>query len=322
MARPVGRPRRLDRPWTPDPISKPMGLRMEIAGRLPFRRKQTSNTTSRRCREAARATIEVVVDEELDRLVGAGPYERNDQRIGVRRGTCPRRVHMTSHDLRRGRARGRALRNHGSVTAPLDRQLSAGRNRRCHHTGGRTPERLFPLDRQAASSPLDLGRPPCGLWTDSNQPAAQRARRASHRPQSRCLCRRSLLRFYILNMNMQSTARDLIVSAQPVARRTGRRSRSTPSRSRDRGRRRAGRAMRRSPGWSRSCRCAGACLAWTGGDSRRTSPRAIAAPTWGRRPGRDDATPRPPPDGATERRTTHVAGGALSAAAAAARVAR
>ena len=71
-----------------------------------------------RCREAVRATIQVVVDEELERLVGAGPYERNDQRVDVRNGTYPRRVLTTSGEvqLRVGRTR-----NGGSATAPLGR---------------------------------------------------------------------------------------------------------------------------------------------------------------------------------------------------------
>lgn len=71
-----------------------------------------------RCREAVRATIQVVVDEELDRLIGAGPYERNDQRVDVRNGTYPRRVLTTSGEvqLRVGRTR-----NGGSATAPLGR---------------------------------------------------------------------------------------------------------------------------------------------------------------------------------------------------------
>jgi putative transposase len=71
-----------------------------------------------RCREAVRATIQVVVDEELERLIGAGPYERNDQRVDVRNGTYPRRVLTTAGEveLRVGRSR-----NGGSATAPLGR---------------------------------------------------------------------------------------------------------------------------------------------------------------------------------------------------------
>lgn len=71
-----------------------------------------------RCRDAVRATIQVVLDEELERLVGAGPYERSDQRVDVRNGRYPRRVVTTAGevDLRVGRTRGG-----GSATAPLGR---------------------------------------------------------------------------------------------------------------------------------------------------------------------------------------------------------
>jgi putative transposase len=71
-----------------------------------------------RCREAVRATIQLVVDEELEKLVGAGPYERNDQRVDVRNGAYPRRVLTTAGEvqLRVGRTR-----NGGAATAPLGR---------------------------------------------------------------------------------------------------------------------------------------------------------------------------------------------------------
>jgi len=71
-----------------------------------------------RCRDAVRATMQVVLEEELERLVGAGPYERSGQRVDVRNGTYPRRVVTTSGevDLRVGRTR-----NGGSATAPLGR---------------------------------------------------------------------------------------------------------------------------------------------------------------------------------------------------------
>ena len=71
-----------------------------------------------RCRDAVRATIQVVLDEELERLVGAGPYERSDQRVDVRNGRYPRRVVTTAGevDLSVGRSRGG-----GSATAPLGR---------------------------------------------------------------------------------------------------------------------------------------------------------------------------------------------------------
>src|SRR5260370_14718903 len=45
-----------------------------------------------RCRDAVRATIQVVLDEELERLVGAGRYERTGERVDVRNGSYPRRV--------------------------------------------------------------------------------------------------------------------------------------------------------------------------------------------------------------------------------------
>lgn len=71
-----------------------------------------------RCRDAVRATIQVVLDEELERLVGAGPYERSDQRVDVRNGRYSRRVVTTAGevDLYVGRTRGG-----GSATAPLGR---------------------------------------------------------------------------------------------------------------------------------------------------------------------------------------------------------
>ncbi len=73
---------------------------------------------SDRCREAVRATIQVVLDEELERLIGAGPYERSAERIDMRNGQYPRRVVTTSGevDVRVGRSR-----NGGSATAPLGR---------------------------------------------------------------------------------------------------------------------------------------------------------------------------------------------------------
>lgn len=71
-----------------------------------------------RCRDAVRATIQVVLDEELERLIGAGPYERSDQRIDVRNGHYPRRIVTTSGevDVRVGRSRGG-----GAANAPLGR---------------------------------------------------------------------------------------------------------------------------------------------------------------------------------------------------------
>ena len=71
-----------------------------------------------RCRDAVRATIQVVLDEELERLIGAGPYERSDQRIDVRNGHYPRRIVTTSGevDVRVGRSR-----DGGAANAPLGR---------------------------------------------------------------------------------------------------------------------------------------------------------------------------------------------------------
>ena len=71
-----------------------------------------------RCRDAVRATIQVVLDEELERLVGAGRYEQSDQRVDVRNGSYQRRVVTTSGEvaLRVGRTRAG-----GSSTAPLGR---------------------------------------------------------------------------------------------------------------------------------------------------------------------------------------------------------
>ena len=71
-----------------------------------------------RCRGAVRATIQVVLDEELERLVGAARYQHSDQRVDVRNGSYQRRVVTTAGEvgLRVGRTRGG-----GSATAPLGR---------------------------------------------------------------------------------------------------------------------------------------------------------------------------------------------------------
>ena len=71
-----------------------------------------------RCRGAVRATIQVVLDEELERLVGAGPYERSDQRVDVRNGRYPRRVVTTAGEVTVASA---ASRGGGAATAPLGR---------------------------------------------------------------------------------------------------------------------------------------------------------------------------------------------------------
>lgn len=71
-----------------------------------------------RVRSAVHATIQAVLEEELERLVGAGPYERSDQRVDVRNGHYPRRIVTTAGEVlvRVGRTR-----DGGSATAPLGR---------------------------------------------------------------------------------------------------------------------------------------------------------------------------------------------------------
>lgn len=71
-----------------------------------------------RVRSAVQATIQVVLDEELERLVGAGPYERSDQRVDVRNGRYERHVVTTAGEVavRVGRTRAG-----GAATAPLGR---------------------------------------------------------------------------------------------------------------------------------------------------------------------------------------------------------
>lgn len=71
-----------------------------------------------RIRGAVQATIQLVLDEELERLVGAGPYERSDQRVDVRNGVYQRHIVTTAGEVpvRVGRTRGG-----GAATAPLGR---------------------------------------------------------------------------------------------------------------------------------------------------------------------------------------------------------
>ncbi|MBK9030274.1 MAG: IS256 family transposase [Myxococcales bacterium] len=73
-----------------------------------------------RCRLAVQRTIQVALDEELERLVGAGPYERSDERVDVRNGAYGRRVVTTNGEVgvRVGRTRAG-----GAATAPLGRYL-------------------------------------------------------------------------------------------------------------------------------------------------------------------------------------------------------
>ena len=61
---------------------------------------------------------QVILDEELERLVGAGPYERSDQRVDVRNGRYDRHVVTTAGEVavRVGRTRAG-----GAATAPLGR---------------------------------------------------------------------------------------------------------------------------------------------------------------------------------------------------------
>jgi putative transposase len=69
-----------------------------------------------RIRQAVQATMQVVLDEELERLVGAGPYQRSDERVDVRNGSYGRRVVTTTGEVavRVGRTRAG-----GAATAPL-----------------------------------------------------------------------------------------------------------------------------------------------------------------------------------------------------------
>ncbi len=71
-----------------------------------------------RVRGAVHATIQAVLEEELERLVGAGPYERSDQRVDVRNGHYSRRIVTTAGEVavRVGRTR-----DGGAATAPLGR---------------------------------------------------------------------------------------------------------------------------------------------------------------------------------------------------------
>lgn len=73
-----------------------------------------------RVRQAVQTTIQVVLDEELQRLIGAGAYERSEQRVDVRNGSYPRRLVTTSGpvDVRIGRTRAG-----GAATGPVGRYL-------------------------------------------------------------------------------------------------------------------------------------------------------------------------------------------------------
>ena len=97
----------------PKRSARPEFIDLEMPTQEDFQRD-----LSDRCREVVRATIQVVLDEELERIIGAGPYERSAERIDMRNGQYPRRVVTTSGevDVRVGRSR-----NGGSATAPLGR---------------------------------------------------------------------------------------------------------------------------------------------------------------------------------------------------------
>jgi transposase-like protein len=73
-----------------------------------------------RCRLAVQRTIQIALDEALESLVGAGPYERSDERVDVRNGAYDRRVVTTNGEVgvRVGRTRAG-----GAATKPLGRYL-------------------------------------------------------------------------------------------------------------------------------------------------------------------------------------------------------
>ena len=73
-----------------------------------------------RCREAVRFAIQVALDDELEHLVGAGPYERNGRRRDVRNGTYPRRIVTGLGEVAVDVGRSR---RHGSAIAPVGRYL-------------------------------------------------------------------------------------------------------------------------------------------------------------------------------------------------------
>jgi transposase-like protein len=73
-----------------------------------------------RVRQAVQTTIQVVLDEELERLVGAGAYERSDERVDVRNGSYRRSIVTTAGevDVRVGRTRAG-----GAATRPVGRYI-------------------------------------------------------------------------------------------------------------------------------------------------------------------------------------------------------
>jgi transposase-like protein len=73
-----------------------------------------------RVRQAVQATIQVVLDDELERLTGAGHYQRSDERVDLRNGGYPRRLVTTSGEIEVRVGRTRAG---GAATAPVGRYL-------------------------------------------------------------------------------------------------------------------------------------------------------------------------------------------------------
>jgi len=86
---------------------------------IPTQEDVHSDLTER-VRSAVQATIQVVLDEELERLVGAGPYARSDQRVDVRNGRYARHVVTTAGEVAVRVGRTRAS---GAATAPLGRYV-------------------------------------------------------------------------------------------------------------------------------------------------------------------------------------------------------
>jgi putative transposase len=73
-----------------------------------------------RVRQAVQTTIQVVLDEELERLTGAGHYQRSEERVDLRNGSYPRRLVTTSGEVEVRVGRTRAG---GAATAPVGRYL-------------------------------------------------------------------------------------------------------------------------------------------------------------------------------------------------------
>ena len=93
-------------------------LRRNAAKRMVPTQEDFKFDLAARFRQAVQLTLQVVVDEELERLVGAGPYQRSDERVDVRNGAYDRRVVTTSGEVgvRVGRTRAG-----GAATKPLGR---------------------------------------------------------------------------------------------------------------------------------------------------------------------------------------------------------